>query len=228
MATNAREEILSRIRSALSPASDPAGIDGPLLWEEIPRSYRCNSAATKLELIELLTERLHDYDAHVLQCAHDEVTSAIGRRLSARGVRKLVVPGGFSEALLPEGFTYLADQGLTFSEIESCDGVITEATLAIAETGTIVLQSGAGQGRRAVSLLPDYHLCLLDVSRVHATVPEGMQALAATSTLPTTFISGPSATADIEMTRIKGVHGPRFLDVILVSDVSAQPKTGDA
>ena len=96
------------------------------------------------------------------------------------------------------------------------DGVITGATLAIAETGTVVLQSVAGQGRRAVTLVPDYHLCVVRVGDVVETVPEAMERLQATAELATTFVSGPSATADIEMTRIKGVHGPRFLDVILV------------
>jgi L-lactate dehydrogenase complex protein LldG len=93
---------------------------------------------------------------------------------------------------------------------------VTECTVAIAETGTSVLQNTAGQGRRAVSLVPDYHLCVVKLEDVVETVPEAMDRLAATASLATTFISGPSATADIEMTRIKGVHGPRFLDVILV------------
>ena len=96
------------------------------------------------------------------------------------------------------------------------DGVMTASTLAIAETGTIVLQNVAGQGRRAVTLVPDYHLCVVELEDVVETVPEAMARLQTTAALATTFISGPSATADIEMTRIKGVHGPRFLDVILV------------
>ena len=111
----------------------------------------------------------------------------------------------------------LSDDGLTAAEMDRCDGVMTESTLAIAETGTIVLQSVAGQGRRAATLVPDYHLCLVRAADVVETVPEAMDALQATAMLATTFISGPSATADIEMTRIKGVHGPRFLDVILFS-----------
>jgi L-lactate dehydrogenase complex protein LldG len=95
------------------------------------------------------------------------------------------------------------------------DGVMTGATVAIAETGTVVLQNTAGQGRRAVTLVPDYHLCVVQVKDVVETVPEAMERLKGSATLATTFVSGPSATADIEMTRIKGVHGPRFLDVIL-------------
>jgi L-lactate dehydrogenase complex protein LldG len=110
----------------------------------------------------------------------------------------------------------LGDEGLPAAELDRVDGVMTGATLAIAETGTVVLQNVAGQGRRAVTLVPDYHLCVVRVEDVVETVPEAIDRLQKTAGLATTFVSGPSATADIEMTRIKGVHGPRFLDVILV------------
>jgi L-lactate dehydrogenase complex protein LldG len=96
-------------------------------------------------------------------------------------------------------------------------GVPPGSTIAIAETGTVVLQSVVGQGRRAVTLVPDYHLCVVRVEDVVETVPEAFERLQATAGVATTFVSGPSATADIEMTRIKGVHGPRFLDIILVT-----------
>ncbi len=112
---------------------------------------------------------------------------------------------------------FIEDVALPYADLNSVDGVLSGATLAIAETGTIVLQNTTGQGRRAISLVPDYHLCIVDTATVVETVPEAMSKLAGTATLATTFISGPSATADIEMTRIKGVHGPRFLDVILVA-----------
>ena len=218
MESNARHEILSRIRRALSPQAGDAHRQDSTGWEGIPRNYRRESAATRSELIDLLTHRLHDYDAQVLSCERGGLTRAIGAMLSARGLQTMLVPEGFPEAILPEGFRYVTDRGLTRTEMDGYDGVVTEATLAIAETGTIVLQNVAGQGRRAASLIPDYHLCLVEASRISATVPEAIAALAATSTLPTTFISGPSATADIEMTRIKGVHGPRFLDVLLILD----------
>ena len=97
--------------------------------------------------------------------------------------------------------------------------VLSGCTVAIAETGTVVLQNVVGQGRRVATLVPDYHLCVVRVEDVVETVPEAMERLAATAELPTTFFSGPSATADIEMTRIKGVHGPRFLDVVLCGEV---------
>jgi len=138
--------------------------------------------------------------------------------LTERGKRKLVVPEGLPEALgeaLPDGFEFGVDHGLTNADLDGFDGVVTASTVAIAETGTIVLQRVPGQGRRAPTLVPDYHLCVVRTADVVETVPEAMARLEPTASLATTFVSGPSATADIEMTRIKGVHGPRFLDVIL-------------
>jgi L-lactate dehydrogenase complex protein LldG len=131
----------------------------------------------------------------------------------------LVVPAGLADALgesLPEGFEFVLDTCLSAADLNTMDGVVTASTLAIAGTGTIVLQQVPGQGRRAPTLIPDYHLCVVRMTDIVETVPEAMARLQATASLASTFISGPSATADIEMTRIKGVHGPRFLDVILV------------
>jgi L-lactate dehydrogenase complex protein LldG len=136
--------------------------------------------------------------------------------LGERKVRRMVVPAGVAAEWLPGGVEFVVDEGLAAAELDRVDGVMTGATLAIAETGTVVLQHVAGQGRRAVTLVPDYHLCVVRVADVVETVPEAMARLQATAGVATTFVSGPSATADIEMTRIKGVHGPRFLDVILV------------
>jgi L-lactate dehydrogenase complex protein LldG len=139
--------------------------------------------------------------------------------IAARAIHRIVVPAGLPEALgesLPGGIEFTLDRGLTPNELDRFEGVVTASTVAIAETGTIVLQNVPGQGRRAPTLIPDYHLCVVRAADVVETVPEAMSRLAPTATLATTFISGPSATADIEMTRVKGVHGPRFLDVILV------------
>jgi L-lactate dehydrogenase complex protein LldG len=167
-------------------------------------------------VIELLVDRLRDYDAQVVRVGRGDVGSAAAKMLAGRGVKRLVVPVGLRGDLMVEGYEFLVDEGLAAAELNGVDGVVTESTLGIAETGTIVLQTKPGQGRRAISLVPDYHLCVVDTRDVVETVPEAMDKLAATAGLATTFISGPSATADIEMTRIKGVHGPRFLDVILV------------
>jgi L-lactate dehydrogenase complex protein LldG len=166
----------------------------------------------------LLEDRLRDYDATVVRAKAGAIGSEMGRILAERGKRRLVVPAGLVEVLgesLPAGFEFVVDHGLTTLELDGFEGVVTASTVAIAETGTIVLQNVPGQGRRAPTLVPDYHLCIVRTADVVETVPEAMARLGPTASLATTFVSGPSATADIEMTRIKGVHGPRFLDVIL-------------
>jgi L-lactate dehydrogenase complex protein LldG len=167
-------------------------------------------------ILELLVDRLQDYDARVVRAVHADVRAAAARMLGERNVRRMVIPPGVAAEWLPGGVEFVVDEGLAAVELDAVDGVMTGATLAIAETGTVVLQNVAGQGRRAVTLVPDYHLCVVRVEDVVETVPEAMARLQTTAGLATTFVSGPSATADIEMTRIKGVHGPRFLDVILV------------
>jgi len=145
-----------------------------------------------------------------------EVASAAARMLEERKVRRMVVPKGLTPEWLPGGVEFIVDEGMPAAELDAVDGVMTGAAVAIVETGTVVLQNVVGQGRRAITLVPDYHLCVVRVADVVETVPEALDRLHATAGLATTFVSGPSATADIEMTRIKGVHGPRFLDVILV------------
>jgi len=167
-------------------------------------------------VLELLEDRLLDYDARVVRSRHSEVAVAAARMLLERRVLRMVVPVRITAEWLPGGIEFVVDEDLPAAELDVVDGVMTGATLAIAETGTVVLQNVAGQGRRAVTLVPDYHLCVVRTEDVVETVPEAMDRLQATAGLATTFVSGPSATADIEMTRIKGVHGPRFLDVILV------------
>jgi L-lactate dehydrogenase complex protein LldG len=165
--------------------------------------------------LELLEDRLRDYDARVMRVGEAEVAAAAAKMMHDRGVRRIVVPDGLRAEWLPSGFEFVVDEGLSAAELDGMDGVMTGATVAIAETGTVVLQNAAGQGRRAATLVPDYHLCVVRVEDVVETVPEAIARLEGTAGLATTFVSGPSATADIEMTRIKGVHGPRFLDVIL-------------
>jgi L-lactate dehydrogenase complex protein LldG len=215
---SSREEVLRRIRAAIgSPSSDVAAIDSE--WAAVPRSYKRVASHEREAILEMLEDRLRDYDATVVRAKAGEVGAAIGRILTVRGTQRLVVPAGLPEALgepLPAGFEFVVDEGFTPAELDGFEGVLTASTVAIAETGTIVLQNVPGQGRRSPTLVPDYHLCVVRASDVVETVPEAMARLQATSSLATTFISGPSATADIEMTRIKGVHGPRFLDVILV------------
>jgi L-lactate dehydrogenase complex protein LldG len=210
----ARTEVLRRIRATTGGPGD--GAAARVGWDEVSREYRRQGARVQELVLELLEDRLRDYDATVVRVAGEDVARSVAGMLAERGVKRMVVPVGLRTEWLPGGVEFVVDKGLSAAELDGFDGVMTGATLAIAETGTVVLQSVAGQGRRAVTLVPDYHLCLVRVDDVVETVPEAMERLQATATLATTFVSGPSATADIEMTRIKGVHGPRFLDVILI------------
>ena len=216
MVTNsaARAEVLRRICAAKGGASDEAGVRAA--WAGVERGYRRTASLDRRGIIGLLEDRLRDYDAHVVWVSRGEVAEAAGKMLAERGKRRIVVPVGTAAEWLPTGFEFVVDEGLSAVELDGFDGVMTGSTVAIAETGSVVLQDVAGQGRRVATLVPDYHLCVVRVEDVVETVPEAMERLAATAELPTTFFSGPSATADIEMTRIKGVHGPRFLDVIVV------------
>jgi L-lactate dehydrogenase complex protein LldG len=215
--TEAREAVLGKIRAAIGGASD--GAIARAEWAAIPRDYKRTATLGREEILEELVDRLLDYDADVVRVKPGEVAAAIAAMLAKRGIHRLVVPVGLAEALgepLPAAIEFVTDDGLSATEIDGVEGVVTSCTVAIAETGTIVLQAVPGQGRRVVTLVPDYHLCVVRANDVVETVPEAIVRLQPTASLATTFISGPSATADIEMTRIKGVHGPRFLDVILV------------
>jgi L-lactate dehydrogenase complex protein LldG len=214
----ARQEVLRRIRAAIggTAAAEPA-IDAE--WKALPRNYVRAASSGREQIVDMLEDRLRDYDATVVQVKSGEVAAQIARMLTLRGTQRLVVPAGLPQALgedLPGGFEFVLDECLSALDLDAMDGVVTSSTLAIAETGTIVLQKVPGQGRRAPTLVPDYHLCVVRIADIVETVPEAMARLQPTASLATTMISGPSATADIEMTRIKGVHGPRFLDVILV------------
>lgn len=212
--SSAREEVLRRIRAAKGGvATAESSLAG---WSAVERRYRREATRSCEAVMELLEDRLRDYDARVVRVGRDEVAMRAAEMLRDREVRRMVVPAGLAAEWLPGGVEFVVDKGLTAAELDAVDGVMTGATLAIAETGTVVLQNVAGQGRRTVSLVPDYHLCVVRMEDVVETVPEAIGRLQATARLATTFVSGPSATADIEMTRIKGVHGPRFLDVILV------------
>jgi L-lactate dehydrogenase complex protein LldG len=195
---NAREEVLQRIRSAQGPAGPP-----------VERAYRlADDAAASMEM---LVERLEDYRAIVHRAAPAEVAATLGRLAGGR----LVVPSGFPEEWLPGAGVVRDVPVLSALELDGLDGVLTTCALAIAETGTIVLDAGPGQGRRALSLVPDHHVVVVREAQVVASVPQAVALLDATR--PQTWISGPSATSDIELQRVEGVHGPRRLEVVLVS-----------
>jgi L-lactate dehydrogenase complex protein LldG len=209
---SARDEMLARVRFALGEPR--AGADS------VPRGYRVTTGLTPGELAELLADRLADYGANVRRCEQSELGATITSALAERGARVVIVPEGLAVPV-PDDIERVAGDGMTAAELDAVDGVITGAALAIAETGTIVLDGAPGQGRRALSLIPDYHLCVLRGEQIVGLVQEALGML--DPRRPLTWISGPSATSDIELERVNGVHGPRTLEVILVGEQEAPP-----
>ena len=189
--------------------------------DSITADYQVTGTLDATALVDLFASRIVHYDGHVLRTSADRVAHVIGETLTARGKKGLLVPEGLPAEWLPPGVAFTVDRDLSYDALDRSEGAVTTCTVAIARTGTIVLTHGGGEGRRALTLVPDYHLSIVRADQIAETVPEGMRAVAARSPALVTFISGPSATADIEMTRIKGVHGPRTLDVIIVEGTSA-------
>lgn len=211
---SARDVILRRIRAAL----DTDVADGVETTEQaIPRAYRQHDDVSRVEIVARFIERVAEYKAIVRATTAAELPRVIAEAVARRGVSRLVVPAGLPEDWLPASVTVLRDQPpLDNADLDDSDGVLTACALGIAQTGTIVLDGGFGQGRRALSLVPDYHLCVVREEQIVGLVPEAIAALHASSSQPITFISGPSATSDIELSRVEGVHGPRTLEVLVV------------
>ena len=212
----AKTEILERIHEALKDV--PEGETPEAV--PVPRDYLTADPGPPLERIERFIERVAEYRAAVRRVAPAELPSAIASALAARGIRRLVVPVDLPDDWIPPGVEPLRDRGLTNEQLETSDGVLTGCALGIAQTGTIALDGGPGQGRRVLTLLPDYHLCIIRDDQVVGLVPEAVARLhEAASRLrrPITWISGPSATSDIELSRVEGVHGPRTLEVLVVA-----------
>lgn len=190
-----------------SPGRSETGLDGP-----------------HPDLIDLFAERVADYRATVRRCPESRLAATVAEALAARGARRLMAPGGFPSAWLAAPGTepgietgieaVTDDPPLGVADLDRLDGVVTTCALAIATTGTIVLDHGPGQGRRALTLVPDYHLAVVRAGQIVRDVPEAIAAL--DPARPLTWISGPSATSDIELSRVEGVHGPRTLDVVIV------------
>jgi L-lactate dehydrogenase complex protein LldG len=215
---SARSEILARIRSANHGIF---GADRDLTpdesWQTILRTYRRDSSLSHAARIQLLTERLIEYGAGVYRCQPAQVAENVSEILRSRSQQRVLVSSDVGPNWLPhQGAMFVYDKTLPYSDIEACDGVLTGCTVAIATTGTLVLCHTSDGSRRALTLLPDYHLCFVNAATIVETVPEGLRALEPHRLQPITLISGPSATADIEMTRIQGVHGPRVLDCLIV------------
>ena len=199
---SARDEILTRVRHAIAPSGEAAA-------PEIPRAYRTHIDGS----IDTFVARLHHYQAKTRRVSKGELDATVRATLEQRGAHRVVAPDGVPRAWL-EGIEPLRDTPpLATHTLDGSDGVITTCAIAIAETGTIVLDGSAGMGRRILSLVPDYHLCVVSAQQIVGSVPEAIAKLEAVR--PLTFISGPSATVDIELVRVGGVHGPRTLEVII-------------
>lgn len=209
---SAREEILGRIRAALP--GDPASVAAS--YASIARTYRRRPSLNREACLELFIDRLLDYDSQVVELSGEaEIADAVARVLQGAGEDRLVVAAAMPREWCPAGVELIVDEGLTDEQVDRAQAVFTTCEVAIASTGTIVLVHGGAQGRRIASLLPDHHICIVKRDQVLELVPEAFRLLAAQGARPITTISGPSATADIEMTRIRGVHGPRRLSVLI-------------
>jgi L-lactate dehydrogenase complex protein LldG len=215
---SARETILWRVRRATRDVPEgerPEDVS-------VERGYRHEDDASREEIVERFAERAAEYEATVGRVRSDELPGAIEEALARRGVRRLVVPPYLPREWIPEGVETLRDAArprLTNEELDASDGVLTGCALGIAQTGTIVLDSGRAQGRRALTLLPDYHLCVVKEDQIVGLVPEAfasLEEMVKAQSRAVTFISGPSATSDIELNRVEGVHGPRTLEVLIV------------
>ena len=215
---DSRNAILERVRAATSATAIPTGLAES--YANLPRPYVRAGRMSPDERVALMIERLREYDADVVETSPGGLAAAITAQLKSSGKTRFVAPEGLPAAWMSDEFTWKIDRGLDAAEIETCEGVVTGSFCSIADSGTIVLHHSELEGRRVVTLLPDWHLCILAASRVVETLPEYF-ALCEQLPALATYISGPSATADIEMTRIKGVHGPRFLNVIMVQDFGA-------
>jgi L-lactate dehydrogenase complex protein LldG len=205
---SSRERVLERIRRANAKAAPSSRV--------ISRDYDSGSTGSRSETLALFEERLRDYDARVFPVRREEVATRAAEILREGNRQRIAVPPELPAAWLCDGPEWIPDHELAVDVLNAVDGVMTAATIGVAISGSIALQHGAAEGRRILTLLPDYHLCVIEAAQVVETLPEAFARL--DPTRPVTFFSGPSATADIEMTRIKGVHGPRFLDVLLVED----------
>ncbi len=208
---SSREEMLTRIRAATADIGS---------MPETPRRYtpagRGPGEADEA-LVGRFEERASDYRATVRRCRAAEAAQVIADAVAARGARRVGVPRGFPaewSALLAGAVA--DDPPLDVAALDALDGVVTTVAVAIAETGTIVLDTGPGQGSRAFTLVPDYHLAVVRTGQIVGAVPDAVAAL--DPVRPLTWISGPSATSDIELRRVEGVHGPRTLDIVIVSD----------
>ncbi|MEW9510953.1 LutC/YkgG family protein [Streptomyces bacillaris] len=208
--TSARDTVLGRVRDALALAPTPA--------TAVPRGYGTGRTLPDGERLALFTDRLVDYKAEVHPCTADRTAQVVAGVLRDHGARRIGVPAGLDPRWLDayDGEVRPDTADIPARQLDALDAVVTASAAGCAETGTIFLDGSSGQGRRALSLVPDLHLCVVDLSAVAAGVPEAVARLVPER--PTTLISGPSATSDIELERVEGVHGPRRLVVVIRTD----------
>jgi L-lactate dehydrogenase complex protein LldG len=213
---NSRERILGRVRRALADVPR----DDPPYAQAVARDYlRQHGERGVGQTVELLAENLADYRAIVHRCTAADLPATIAGMLAARGAKTVLVPPGLEAGWLADAeVERVPDRAeSTPGELDRVDSVVTGCAVAVAETGTIVLDGGPDQGRRRVTLVPDHHICVVRVpGQVVSSVPQALERL--DPARPSTWISGPSATSDIELDRVEGVHGPRTLEVVLVDD----------
>lgn len=224
---SSRETILTRIRDANAAVEAARAVHARLVPEDAadpggPIPWEYGRATPMPDVLERFVERVEDYKAVVVRVGEHDVAGAIARALSDRGAGSVVMPGGIPQEWLGglgDGVAVLRDDPvLSHAELDATAAVVTDAAVGIAETGTIVLDHAPGQGRRALSLVPDLHVCVVRSHQVVSDVPEAVARLgdAIRAGRPLTWISGGSATSDIELSRVEGVHGPRTLHVVLV------------
>ena len=216
--SEAKIEVLRRIRSALGERREGA---------VVPRAYERASGLSRTEIITEFVERVTDYRATVHRTTEAKLGEKVSEVCRLRGAETLAIPADAPDAWLPPDIEFLRDdfvhgEALSNDRLGGADGVLSGCALAVAQTGTLILDSGAHQGRRALTLLPDLHVCVVFARQVVGTVPEAVAALREAALRPLTLISGPSATSDIELNRVEGVHGPRTLDVVLVEEISTE------
>lgn len=210
-----REAVLGQIRDALKDVPKPERPEDVL----VDRSYLTVSDAPRADLIAQFIERVEEYRAKVKTTSADALSRVIAESCAENGIESLVIPADLPDGWAPTELTLLREPGLSIDELERADGTLTACAVGIAQTGTVVLDAGPGQGRRVITLLPDHHLCVIFEDQIVGLVPEAIARLhdaASRPDRPITFISGPSATSDIELSRVEGVHGPRKLEVIVV------------
>jgi L-lactate dehydrogenase complex protein LldG len=209
---SARDVVLGRVREALRDVpGDERASD-----VRVPREYRRTEPGN---VLERFVERISDYGTDVLLVRSSEIANAVAERCRQRGVAQLAVPGDLPDMWRPQSIRLVPETGLGMRELDAVGGAFTGCALAIAETGTIVLDTGPRQGSRALTLVPDFHLCVVEEDQIVGGVPEAMARIAPSLRRllrPVTFVSGPSATSDIELSRVEGVHGPRTLVVLVV------------